>query len=242
MMLPPAPRRKARSRPPERRRIHWEEHPEAFSQAFDFRPLNHSSGTAIRGSSLGRPAALRAPSVVDRPSYPSHRGSDSVDRSWTRAADNAAELEWAQARTELDYLAHKSMSAAEAGIRLSSLIRRVPSLLANGLGSELLSDVEGAGKTADRKRELLPLPLPKLKPVGKSEMVELFESSAIITPHAQRLGAEAWQHLLELHIDVFDASADQWLGLGPVACHALARRLTEIMAERYCSAGEDNFD
>ena len=52
-----------------------------------------------------------------------------------------------------------------------------------------------------------------------------------------RLGV-AWQRLLELHIDVFDASADQWLGLGPVACHALAQRLTEIMAERYCAAGE----
>ena len=84
------------------------------------------------------------------------------------AADNATHLEFGPARTEIQELVLRSMSAAEAGVRLQSLFLRRPDLLANQLGKGPLK-LEGARHEAV-KRELLPLPLPQAKLVKPQEI------------------------------------------------------------------------
>ena len=100
-----------------------------------------------------------------------------VDTSWAKASDNASELEWAKARSELSVLAQRSMCAAEAGIRLYGILRRVPSLLTGELGSLITPEVEGGGRASSASRELLPLPpagpgpLPVSLDKGKNRML-----------------------------------------------------------------------
>ena len=92
---------------------------------FDYRPWNHQPGNPVN---LERPSALRR--ARSAPASDRHMAVPpaEVDKSWQVAADNAAELEWLKARDELKELTRRSMCAAEAGIRLYSILSRTPSV------------------------------------------------------------------------------------------------------------------
>ena len=76
-----------------------------------------------------------------------HRKDDlgSPDESWIRASDNAFELEWLSARSALRELAQRSMTAAETGVRLQSVLQRFPSLASDEPGLANSSQHEGEG-------------------------------------------------------------------------------------------------
>ena len=75
------------------------------------------------------------------------------------AERNAEEMEWATVRREIQELVLSSMSAAEGGVRIQSLLSRHPDLLSDQLGFGPLK-LEGEGKNA--YKELLPLPVPRI--------------------------------------------------------------------------------
>ena len=151
------------------------------------------------------------------------------------AADNAQEAEWASARAEIESLAKKSMCAAETGVRLQALLRRIPGLLAHDLGAALLSDVEGEGTTAAAgRRELLPLPVPQMRIVRESELTELYHTSAIISPKGKKLGAVAWQHLITAALNGLDSHGNCVSTFGPpTATQAAALRGILADCERF---------
>ena len=188
-------KRRAASEGSSRRHLKFDKRPQLFSQEFDLRPMIHSAG-ARPADALGRSCALRPPPSPAKAARREPQEEVGADSSWARAADNAADLEWASARDELNKLAQHSMTAAETGVRLQALFRRVPSLLADELGELLSSDVEGGEGKKGIKRELLSLPLPKCKLVRETELAALFHSNKVLGPKAQELGAKAWQHLL----------------------------------------------
>ena len=145
---------------------------------------------------MGRAPALKAPPRIDAATRGLATPEALVDNSWRVAADNAVELEWASAREELASLAQRSMGAAETGVRLQALLRRVPGLLAHDLGIVLQSHVEGGGTASAKQRELIPLPLPQIEVMREKDIVRMFHSKAVLGPRARKVGAEAWQHLL----------------------------------------------
>ena len=160
-----------------------------------------------------------------------------MDTSWAKASDNASELEWAKARSELQLLAQRSMCAAEAGIRLYGVLRRVPGLLTGELGSIVSPDVEGGGKKTSAQRELLPLPLPRIKPLRESDITVMFHSKAILGPKALQTGAEAWQHLLVSALNGLDSHGNCVSIFGPPseaqasALNALLEDCTQFVAD-----------
>ena len=233
-------KRRAASEGAARRHISFKRKPEHFSQEFDLRTMSHEPGSRPAGA-LQRPKALRpSPQAAKKAAdfdrvmtwalgmagvdvnaqagQPGARASSSAnidpDSSWKVAADNALELEWVSARDELERLAHHSMTAAEAGVRLQALLRRVPSLLADELGALLTSDVEGGGESS-KKKELLPLPLPRCKLVRDSELTTLFQSDKVLCPKAKELGAVAWQHLLAAALNGLDSHGNCVSFFGP---------------------------
>ena len=119
------------------------------------------------------------------------------------AADNATHMEFGSARAEIQELVLRSMSAAEAGVRIQSLFLRHPDLLANQLGKGPLK-LEGARHEAV-KRELLPLPLPRAKLVKPHEISHMFPSDEILGPKEKHMGAEAWQFLLLAALNGLDS-------------------------------------
>ena len=150
------PRELRSSGGPDHRRLTWEDGkrngelaPQAeFAQEFDFRTMPHRPGVSLRASILGRPTALRLAAPAVQAQAKQRSSVRSIDNSWQMAADNAQEAEWVSARAEIESLAKKSMCAAETGVRLQALLRRIPGLLAHDLGAALLSDVEGEGTSA----------------------------------------------------------------------------------------------
>ena len=163
-----SPRARATSSGAPARHVSFIKGHETFSQECDLRPISHRPGERL---TLDRPAALRRSRLAPASSQHMRPAPASVDASWVAAADNAAEVEWARARDEIRQLAHRSMCAAEAGVRLSALLRRVPSLVTGELGDILLPDVEGGTGAVHRRagnanRELLPLPLPTARLVS----------------------------------------------------------------------------
>ena len=92
--------------------------------------------------------------------------------AWQMAAHNSAEYEFDRVRQEIGELVQPSMSAAEAGVRLHALHLRYPHLLADQDGG-MSSQSEGGGKESD-KRELLPLPSPKISLIRDAELAALF--------------------------------------------------------------------
>ena len=209
--------------PPTRRTVAWGDlegghptlSPETFDKSFDFREMPHRPGMRIEGSSLGRGPALKPTRAVPTAETKSTGPEPQVDLSWQRAADNSVELEWASARKDLEALAQRSMSAAETGVRLQALLRRVPGLLARDLGLVLQSHVEGGGPDTSKTRELVPLPLPRLTVMRETEIDRMFHSKAVLGPKARQTGAEAWQHLLVAALNGLDAHGNCLSLFGP---------------------------
>ena len=186
-----------------------------FTQRFDGRKMPHTPGTLLRSSSLGRPAALRVTRTRQAGgSSPSNR-NEAVDASWSRASDNALEVEWALAQAELASLAKRSMGAAETGVRLQALLRRVPGLIAKELGAIVTTNVEGGGTGDANRRELLPLPLPQCPLIRECEITSLYQSTAILGPKAKQIGAQAWQHLIVAALNGLDAHGNCVSFFGP---------------------------
>ena len=130
------------------------------------RKVNQESSAGL--SSASRPSAL-GPSgrnlekMTGQPAAPQSH-APIVDRTKARldADVNATEMEFESARQEIEELVIRSMSAAEAGVRLQRLLMRHPDLLSGQGGRTTLDEGEG-GKTREGhipKRELLPLLLP----------------------------------------------------------------------------------
>ena len=192
---------------------------------FDYRPWNHSVGCPVN---LPRPGALRR--ARSAPASDRHMAvpAAEVDSSWQVAADNAAELEWLKARDELKELTRRSMCAAEAGIRLYSILSRTPSLLSDVLGSTSSTNVEGEAGAS--RKELLPLPLPKLKFVRESDIVSMFRSPAVLGPKALQTGAESWQHLLVSALNGLDSHGNCVSIFGPPS-EAQSRALSDLLAD-----------
>ena len=93
------------------------------------------------------------------------------------AASHAEEYEFEPARREAAELTKRSMTAAEAGVRLQSLLLRHPGLLAEQKGKQSATLEGGGGMPREGsvpKRELLPLPLPKISLLRNEEISKLF--------------------------------------------------------------------
>ena len=130
------------------------------------RKVNH--GNSAGQSSASHPSVL-GPSgrnfekMTGQPAAPQSR-APIVDRAKARldADVNATEMEFESARQEIEELVVRSMSAAEAGVRLQRLLMRHPDLLSGQGGRTTLDEGDGGtrGDGSIPKRELLPRPLP----------------------------------------------------------------------------------
>ena len=111
-----------------------------------------------------------------------------IEASAGVAANNASDLELEPAREEIKQLVQRSMSAAEAGIRLYSLFQRHPNLLADQ--PELSPSALGGGRKEGSRRELLPLPLHRLRLVPCKEVSRISPSDRVLGHKEKKLGAE----------------------------------------------------
>ena len=129
------------------------------------------------------------------------------------------------------------MGAAETGVRLQTLLRRVPGLLAHDLGTIMQSHVEGGGAANANKRELIPLPLPQVEVMRESNIVRMFHSKAVLGPRARQVGAEAWLHLLVAALNGLDSHGNCVSLFGPpteaqaAALKALLKSCHEFVAD-----------
>ena len=114
-------------------------------------------------------------------------------------------MEWYHTiRPALRDMAQRGMCAAETGIRLADLLRRCPSMIAEGQGlvSQVIGgDGEGSQRTP---RELLPLPTPKLRPLRQSDLDGWFRQDQV-GPGALAAGAEAWLYCVVSALNAMDS-------------------------------------
>ena len=165
------------------------------------------SNLTARPSALG-PSGRNLEKMSGQPSAP-QSSIPIVDRARARveADRNATEMEFESARLEIEELVVRSMSAAEAGVRLQRLLMRHPDLLC-GQGGRTTQDGGDGGMPREGsvpKRELLPLPLPKVTLVRVSEIDAMFPSGKILGPKVKTHGAKAWHYLLVAALNGLDS-------------------------------------
>ena len=90
----------------------------------------------------GRPAVLRPKTTQG--ARPKQARIGTVRENWEIAAQNSAAYEYDPIRKEVEELAQRSMSAAEAGVRLYAMYRQHPSVLADQGGAKS-SQIGGDG-------------------------------------------------------------------------------------------------
>ena len=93
----------------------------------------------------------------------------------------------------MEELVQRSMSAAEAGVRLQQLLCRHPDLLADQSGKMTTTGGGVGSNPADGsipKRELLPLPLPRASLIRPDEIDAALPSSKVLGPKARKLGGQ----------------------------------------------------
>ena len=108
------------------------------------------------------------------------------------------------------------------------MLRRHPDVLADqsrGLSSQLVG--EGSGSV---KRELLPLPSPKMTLVRESEMSSLFPCKGVLGPRARKVGAEAWHCLIVAALNGMDSHGNCVSFFGPPSVPQ-AKALSDLLED-----------
>ena len=125
------------------------------------------------------------------------------------AAYNAAMSEWESIRKQAYDLAHKSMTAGELGVRLHVVLSRSPSLLSEKVTGYTAPSDEGDGdKRLPMNTELLPLPVPKTKPLAEADIVRMYTGGEASSTQSRRMAAQAWLVLVLTAINTMhDAKA-----------------------------------
>lgn len=129
-----------------------------------------------------RPAAF-GPKVTQG-TLPKQARIGTAEENRETAARNSA------ARKAVEELAQRSMSAAEAGVRLYATYRQYPSLLADQGGAK--SSQLGGDGSGSARRELLPRPTPTVALIRPAEIEGMLPSDKVLGPRAKQHGAEAW--------------------------------------------------
>ena len=166
-----------------------------------------------------------------------------VDRAQARidADVNATEMEFESTRLEIEEMVVRSMSAAEAGVTLQRLLMRHPDLL-RGQGGRTTLDGGDGGMPREGsipKRELLPLPLPKVTLVRTSEIEAMFPSGKVLGPKARAQGANAWHYLLVAALNGLDSHGNCVSFFGPpTPAQAAALQKLLVDCERFVADGE----
>lgn len=99
-------------------------------------------------------------------------------------------MEWSGFRKACSELAERSMSTAEAGVRLWLICSRAPDLLASGDVTLKASFGEVGGN--HKVRDLLPLPMPAIPDYSVAQIDKLFPNLAPVTSEGRQAGAQAW--------------------------------------------------
>ena len=158
------------------------------------------------------------------------------------AVHHAGEYEFEPARREIKELINRSMSAAEAGVRLQSLLLRYPDLLA-GQGGKKSAPTEGEGSMPREgsvpKRELLPLPLPRVTLLRDDEMSKIFPKGEKPGAVAKMKGSEAWQYIMIAALNNMDSHGNCVCFYGPPTT-AQAKALSELLIEASRFVADDN--
>ena len=146
----------------------------------------------LRKPALKRPMSAAA---TDQPRTPAQPLAADVDTSVAQAHRNAADAEWAKARSLLFALAQQTLTAAEAGVRLYRILRAVPSLLTEHSSGYCSQCIEGGGGATRVAPDLFPLPFPEPLVLGEHFDLEDFSGR----PTDERLfahGTNAWLALV----------------------------------------------
>ena len=193
---------------------------QSLSQASKTKPSAQTVVSCARGQSLsqapdckpdlpeGRASVLRPPRTGTR--APATLSPNAVrDPTQTKARkvahENAAGMEWHHTiRPVLRDLARRGMSAAETGVRLADLLRRCPSLIAEGLGKQSQNTGGEGGSQSRPARELLPLPTPQMRPLRQRDLDEWFRDDAL-SARAKEAGTEAWLYCVVCALNVMDS-------------------------------------
>ena len=180
------------------------------------------SGSAIpsqkRPGALG-PSGRNLRKMTGRDTSPkARRAIPSSEEATAQASYNASEMEFSAARKAVEELVTRSMSAAEAGVRLKQLLQQHPDLLTAQSGimsAHVEGDEQGPREGSIPKRELLPLPLPKVALVRTSEIDTAFPSGKVLGPKSRKLGAEAWHYILIAALNGLDSHGNCVSFFGP---------------------------
>ena len=139
-----------------------------------------------------RPKACHAPSLKWGPVLPRKDRDDgprTSEDNYAQAARNASEYEFDRIRVDMEELVQRSMSAAEAGVRLCAFLQQHPDVLSSHDGS-ISPQLEGVGimprERAIPKRELLPLPFPKRSLIRESDILSMLKSDGQIGSQARQ--------------------------------------------------------
>ena len=177
-------------------------------------PSPRASASGEIQVSKSRPSAIRPANLKHGPNAPRRDTRlPSIGDGARVAARNSDEAEFDQIRKACEQLVQRSMTAAEAGVRLQQLLQRHPDLLAYQSGGSS-SQLEGDGKHQSR-RELLPLPSPEMTPIREEDLVSMFEGVAVLSPKAKKAGAQAWLCLLVAALNGLDSHGKTKAYFGP---------------------------